>query len=261
MSAESVVITGASSGIGRELAKCFAADGSRLVLIARHRHALQSLADDLRMSHKTHSEVLPADLAEPGAPSRIFEHLRSNGTRVDVLVNNAGFGANGEFTELSLERQLQMVQVNVMALMHLTGLFLPAMLTRGRGGVLNVASTAALQAGPGMAVYYATKAFVLSFTEALTEEVAGKGVVVSSLCPGPTHTNFAEAAGARNSRLFTAAAMSAEEVARIGHRAFRRGKAIELPGLRNKLLAFSVRLAPRAVARRIAGFLNRGNHR
>jgi len=166
MSVETVLITGASSGIGRELAKCFAADGCRLVLLARKRHALQELADELRKAHKTQSEILPADLTEPSAPGNIFAHLQRHGTKVDVLVNNAGFGAQGQFAQLPADRQLDMLQVNITALTHLTRLLLPAMISRRHGGVLNVASTAAFQPGPGMAVYYATKAFVLSFTVA-----------------------------------------------------------------------------------------------
>src|SRR5262245_23354707 len=165
MTSEIVLVTGASSGIGLELAKCFAAEGCRLILVARKRSALQALADDLRRKRKTQSEIVTADLGEAGAPTRIFDHLQTNGTKVDVLVNNAGFGAHGPFMELLLEGQLDMVQVNVTAMTHLTRLFLPGMIQRKRGGVLNVASTAAFQPGPGMAVYYATKAFVLSFTE------------------------------------------------------------------------------------------------
>src|SRR5262245_27804137 len=155
MTSEIVLVTGASSGIGLELAKCFAAEGCRLILIARKRSALQALADDLRQKHKTQSEVITADLAEPGAPARILEHLKTNGTKVDILVNNAGFGAHGPFVELPLERQLSMVQVNVTALIHLSRLILPGMIQRRRGGILNVASTAAFQPGPGMVVYYA----------------------------------------------------------------------------------------------------------
>src|SRR5438477_8802051 len=197
---ETILVTGASSGIGRELAKCFAADGSRLILLARKRDALQELADELRQAHETQSEIFPADLAAPGTPTRIFEHLKVHGTKVDVLVNNAGFGAQGAFAELPIDRQLEMLQVNVVAVTHLTSLLLPGMIERRRGGVLNVASTAAFQPGPGMSVYYATKAFVLSFSEAITEELAGKGVTVTALCPGPTETNFAAAANARFSR-------------------------------------------------------------
>jgi len=251
MSVETVLVTGASSGIGRELARCFAAEGCRMILVARKRQALESLAEELRGASKTHSEVLPADLAEPAAPARIFGHLESQGTRVDVLVNNAGFGARGTFAQLSLERQLEMVQVNVTALTRLTGLFLPGMIARRRGGILNVASTAAFQPGPGMAIYYATKAYVLSLSEALGEELIGTGVTVSTLCPGPTKTNFTAVAGERASRFLLRAAMSAEDVAPIGHQGFRQGRFVVVPGLRNRLLAFGTRLGPRVLVRKI----------
>lgn len=260
MNAETVLITGASSGIGRELARCFAAEGCRLVLVARKRQALEALADELRKAHKTQSEVLSADLAQAGTPVRIFTHLETNGTRVDVLVNNAGFGARGRFAELPVERQVEMVQVNVTALTHLARLFLPGMIARHRGGILNVASTAAFQPGPGMAVYYATKAYVLALSEAVAEETAGTGVIVTALCPGPTETHFVEVAGARGSRLFNRMAMSAESVAQLGHRAFRRGRFLKVTGFRNQLLAFSTRLAPRAVVRKIAKYLNRASY-
>jgi len=257
MTPETVLITGASSGIGKELARCFAADGSRLVLVARGGGALEALADELRKTRKADARVLVADLAEPEAPTRILGHLQNAGLKVDVLVNNAGFGAQGRLAELPLDRQLHMVQVNVTALTHLTRLFLPGMVERRRGGVLNVASTAAFQPGPHMAVYYATKAFVLSFSEALAEEVAGTGVSVTALCPGPTRTGFGEAAQIRSSRLVGLNRMSAASVAEIGHRAFRRGRVVAVPGLRNRLLAFSVRLSPRSAARKVAGALNK----
>ena len=256
MSVETVLVTGASSGIGLELAKCFAAEGCRMILLARKRQALESLAEELRRDCKTHSEILPADLAEPAAPARIFAHLESQGTRVDVLVNNAGFGARGAFARLSLARQLEMVQVNLTALTHLTGLFLPGMIARRRGGILNVASTAAFQPGPGMAVYYATKAYVLSFSEALGEELAGTGVRVSALCPGPTDTNFTAVAGERPSKLFLHAAMSATEVARAGHQGYRQGRLVVVPGWRNRLLSLGARLGPRALVRKVAKRLN-----
>ncbi len=253
-------MTGASSGIGRELARCFAADGCRMILLARKRQALESLAEELRRAYKTHSDVLPADLVEPAAPARIFAHLESQGTRVDVLVNNAGFGARGKFAELPLERQLQMVQVNLTALTHLAGLFLPGMLARRRGGILNVASTAAFQPGPGMAIYYATKAYVLSFSEALGEELLGTGLTVSTLCPGPTETNFTAVAGGRSSKFFLRAAMSAQEVARIGHQGFRQGRFVVVPGFRNRLLAFGTRLGPRNMVRKIAKRFNAASY-
>jgi hypothetical protein len=260
VSVETVLVTGASSGIGRELARCFAADGSRMVLVARSGGPLNALADELKAAPKSQVQVLTADLAEPRAPDRIFGHLRTAGIKVDVLVNNAGFGAYGAFAELPLERQMEMVQVNLTALTHLTRLFLPGMIERRRGGVLNVASTAAFQPGPGMAVYFATKAYVLSLSEAVAEELAGTGVTVTALCPGPTQTNFAAAANTRNPPVYTRTAMSAEAVARLGHQAFRRASVVAITGFRNRLLAFSVRLAPRSVARKIAQRFNAASH-
>jgi hypothetical protein len=256
MAPETVLITGASSGIGKELARLFAADGSRLVLVARTGGALESLADALREAHKVDARVFVLDLARPESPTQLLTQLQNHGLKVDVLVNNAGFGAQGRFAELPLERQLEMVQVNITALTHLTRLLLPDMIKRRRGGVLNLASTAAFQPGPLMAVYYATKAYVLSFSEALAEEAAGTGVTITALCPGPTETGFGETAQMKTSRLSRLPKMSAQKVAEIGHQAFRRGRVVAVTGTRNRLLAFSVRLAPRAVARKIAGAIN-----
>jgi short-subunit dehydrogenase len=260
MVAETVLITGASSGIGLELANCFAADGSRLILVARNGSALESLAEELRLNHKIEAQVFAADLALPETPNRIFAQLQEAGHKVDVLVNNAGFGAQGPFAQLPLDRQLSMLQVNITALTHLTRLFLPGMIERRRGGVLNVSSTAAFQPGPLMAIYYATKAYVLSFSEAIAEEVRESGLTVTALCPGPTHTNFTAAANMQNSNLFKLGAMSAEAVARIGHDAFRRGRCVAVAGLRNKLAVFLVRLAPRSVVRKITHRLNVAGH-
>lgn len=254
---ETVLITGASSGIGRELARLFAADGSRLVLVARNREQLESLAASLHQAHGTQSHVLVSDLAEAAAPDEIAAQLSRNDLPVDVLVNNAGFGVAGTFAELDLDRQMQMIQVNVAALVRLSGLLVPAMQERRRGGVLNVASTAAFQPGPNLAVYFASKAFVLSFSEALHEELAGSGVTVTCLAPGPTATDFAARAKLEHSRLFRRNVMDALAVARAGHRAFRRGRALVVPGWMNKLTAFAVRLGPRSVVRRIAGQLPR----
>jgi len=260
MSVETVLVTGASSGIGRELAKYFAADGCRLILLARNLPALQTLADELKSAHQTHSEIVGMDLAQGDAPARLYEQLQSSGITIDVLVNNAGFGAQGQFAQLPLERQLEMVQVNVAAVTHLSRLFLPGMIERRRGGILNVASTAAFQPGPGLAVYYATKAYVLSFSEAVAEEISGTGVTVTALCPGPTETKFAAAAGTRFSKRFDRMAMSGEAVARIGHRAFRRGRVVAIAGWQNRLLSFSVRLSPRLVVRKIVKRLNRASY-
>ena len=254
---ETVLVTGASSGIGLELAKCFAADGSRLVLVARNTEALQSLADELCRSHNIEASVLTADLSLRETPERIFKELQGRGTTVDVLVNNAAFGAWGKFTGLPLQRQLEMLQVNVTALIELTGLFLPDMVRRRRGGILNVASVAGFVPGPGMAVYYATKACVLSFTEALAEELAGTNVTVTALCPGPTITNFGKAANIdKEARMLRMARMSAEAVARYGHRAFRKKKVVAVPGLQNRLLILLARCAPRFIVRKMAGISN-----
>jgi len=256
MSVETVLVTGASSGIGLELARCFAADGCRLVLIARKGNVLEEVAAELRKAHKIQAQVFTADLAQPEAPVRLLAHLQSAGLKVDVLVNNAGFGAQGKFAELPLERQLAMLQVNITSLTHLTGLLLPGMIERRRGGVLNVASTAAFQPGPGMAVYYASKAYVLSFSEALAEELAGTGVTVTAVCHGPTTTNFGIAANMKTLGLVQKVSMTAEAVARQGHRAYRDGKVVVINGFRNAFPAFLVRLLPRAVVRKIARRLN-----
>jgi uncharacterized protein len=255
-SVETVLITGASSGIGLELARCFAADGCRLVLVSRKGDALEALATELRKAHKIQAQVFTADLAHPESPVRLLAHLHSAGLKVDVLVNNAGFGLQGRFAVLPLARQLEMLQVNITSLTYLTGLLLPGMIERRRGGILNVASTAAFQPGPGMAVYYATKAYVLSFSEALAEELAGTGVTVTASCPGPTATNFGTAANMNTLGLVKKVSMTAESVAQISHRAFRRGSVVAITGFRNQFPAFLVRLFPRAAVRKITRRLN-----
>jgi short-subunit dehydrogenase len=254
---ETVLITGASSGIGLELARCFAADGCRLVLLARNTEALETLAKELRQVHKIEALVLTADLSLPETPAHIFKELQGRGVRVDVLVNNAGFGANGTFAGLPLQRQLEMIQVNITALTNLTGLFLPGMIERRRGGVLNVGSLAGFLPGPGMAIYYATKAYVLSFTEALAEELAGTGLAVTALCPGPTSTNFGNISHGKRARRLNTPRMSAATVARHGHRAFRKGKLLAIPGWQYQFVAFLVRIMPRWGVRKMAGLFNR----
>lgn len=257
MQSETVLITGASSGIGLELARCFAADKCRLVLVARNTEALQSLADELRRAHGIQTMVLTADLSQPETPARVFNELQQAGVTVDVLVNNAGFGAHGAFAGLPLRLQLEMIQVNVAALTELTGLFLPGMIERKRGGVLNVGSVAGFVSGPGMAVYFATKAYVLSFTEALAEELAGTGLTVTGLCPGPTATNFGHVARGEKERQFKSPKMSAEAVARCGHRAFRSRRVLAIPGLQNHFLIFLTRITPRRFQRKTVKSLNK----
>ena len=254
---ETVLITGASSGIGLELAKCFAGDGCRLVLVARNATALQSLARELQQTHKIETRVLTADLSLPETPKRIFNELRESGVTVDVLVNNAGFGALGAFAELPLQRQLEMLRVNISALTELTGLFLPGMIQRQRGGILNVGSVAGFEPGPGMAIYHATKAYVLSFTEALAEELIDTNLTVTALCPGPTTTNFGKVANFLKERqLKKIPKMSAEKVAQYGHDAYRKGRVLAIPGLSNHFLVFLVRIMPRRYVRKIAKLFN-----
>jgi uncharacterized protein len=256
-SSEVVLITGASSGIGLELAKCFAADKSDLVLVARNTEALEKLAKELQGAHGIKVRVMTADLSLPEVPKRIFHELSAQNISVDILVNNAGFGLHGEFVDLPLARQLEIIHVNITALTELTGWFLPGMIQRRRGGILNVGSVAGFLPGPNMAVYYASKAFVLSFTEALAEETSGTGLNISVLCPGPTESNFGQVARGGRPRQVERPKMSAQTVARVGHLKFREGKTIIVPGISNKLLVFSPRIAPRKLARRV---IKRYNH-
>ena len=254
---ETVLITGASSGIGLELAKCFAADGSDLILTARSTDALEKLAAELRKEFSIQATVLTADLVQSEAPANIFSEVKGRGLTVDVLVNNAGFGLHGAFAGLPLKRQMEIVAVNVAALVELTGLFLPGMIARKSGGILNVGSVAGFVPGPNMAVYFASKAFVLSFSEALHEELRGSGVHVTDLCPGPTETNFSEVARGHHQRQRPVKKMSAAVVAEIGHEDFRNAKNLSIPGAGNKFLSFAPRFGPRAVIRRAVGRLNR----
>ena len=249
---ETVLITGASSGIGLELAKCFAADKAHLILVARNTAAMESLAVELRRDHQIEVHIITADLTLTESPQKIHDELKGRGLLVDVLVNNAGFGLHGGFAELPLLRQLEIIQVNVAALVALTGLFVPGMIERNRGGVLNVGSVAGFFAGPNMAVYYASKAFVQSFSEALHEELRGTGVSVTNLCPGPTETNFSQTARGYHTRQKSVGKMSAAAVARIGYEDFRRDKCVSVTGWKNKLLAgIGTTVLPRSVARKL----------
>jgi len=254
--AETVLITGASSGIGLELARCFAADKSNLLLLARNTAALEKLAAELRHDHGIKVDVLTADLAAPESPAKIFSDLQGRGITVDVLVNNAGFGLHGAFADLPLKQQLEIVTVNVSALVELTGLFLPAMVKQKRGGILNVGSVAGFIPGPHMAVYYASKAFVLSFSESLYEELRGTGVHVTNLCPGPTESNFSQVARLHHARKAQVKKMTAAVVARIGHADYRRAAHLSIPGLSNKILTKLPRILPRAAVRRLVGHYN-----
>jgi len=252
---ESVLITGASSGLGVALARLFAAEGCDLILVARREEQLRALAAELGESHGTRCRVEAVDLADPGTPARLVTRLHGDGLQVDVLVNNAGFGLRGAHTALDADRQLAMVQLNVGAVTALTRLLLPGIRERGRGGILNVASVAGFLPGPRMAVYYASKAYVLSFSEALAEELRDSRVVVSCLCPGPVRTGFAAVAGLDKSPTFQRFARDAEETARAGHAGFRAGKVVVLPGWFARLSVLLVRLAPRSLVRWASGKL------
>jgi uncharacterized protein len=249
------LITGASTGIGRALAREFASHGHDLVLVARREDALREVSREL----KSRVHLIAMDLARPGAGLALVNELAARQLQIDVVVNNAGFGLNGEFTDLPLDRQLEMIQLNVMTLTELTRLLLPGMRQRGQGGVLNVASTAGFQPGPLMAVYYATKAYVLSLTEAIAEELAGSGVKVTCLCPGPTQTEFAARADMERTPLFRGGVMTGEEVARRGYEGWMGGQVIVVPGLANRLRVLTVKLSPRAMVRRAVKGLNRSH--
>jgi short-subunit dehydrogenase len=253
---QTALITGASGGIGLELARLLAANHFNLILVARSAEKLGALAAELRRQHKIDAVAVPIDLADPAAPEELFHVLDEQRIFIDVLVNNAGFGTHGSFAQSDPALELQMLQVNITALVHLTRLFLPNMIANQRGRILNVASTAAFQPGPFMAGYYASKAFVLSFSQAVASELQGSGVTVTALCPGPTNTGFQARAGVAETPLFKANTMTSAEVARIGYEATMKGKPIAIAGLKNRLLAFSTRLAPRSVATSIARKLN-----
>jgi len=228
------LITGASTGIGCELAKLFAADGWHLVLVARNEARLQQVAAELRAAHHIDATVLAKDLSVSSAPAEIFESLRN--VPISALVNNAGFGWQGPFASGELKVSLDMMRVNLDALVQLTHLFLQPMLARGAGRILNVASTAAFQPGPFTDIYYASKAFVYSFSVALAEELAGTGVTVTTLCPGATRTEFHERAGMQRS-LRWLPLMEADDLARIGYRGLMRGKRVVIPGTMNRITA------------------------
>jgi hypothetical protein len=245
-STQTALITGASGGIGYELAKLFAKDHYNLVLVARSGEKLNQLASELQTQHGIRVTVVPVDLAEPATPRFLFDQLRRERVDVDILVNNAGFGVFGEFSQMSEAEVLDQIQLNITALTRLTKLFLAPMLERGAGRIMNVASTAAFQPGPLMAVYYATKAYVLSFSEALANELRGSGVTVCCFCPGATHTGFAKRAGLEGSRLFKQiGATNVEAVARDGYRGLMSSRTLVISGMHNRLVAESVRFAPR----------------
>jgi short-subunit dehydrogenase len=255
---ETALVTGATSGIGKELSRLFAQNGFDLVMIARDRPRLEHIAMQLRDDFGISADTIPKDLSHPAAPEEILSELRSKSIHIDVLVNNAGFNEYGPFNETDMQRELQMIQVNMVSLTCLTKLLLPGMLRQNHGRVLNVGSTGSFAPGPLNAVYCATKAYVLSFSDALSEELRDTGVTVTTLCPGPTKTNFARRAEMEDAKIFQGSLMDARRVSEIGYQALMDGKTSVIAGTANKLLVFSLRFMPRNMVARISrGMMSR----
>jgi short-subunit dehydrogenase len=248
---KTALITGASGGIGYELALLFARDGFDCILVARSQDKLNAMAARMESEFRVKTLVLPKDLSKPSAVDEIYEEISAATMPVDLLVNNAGFPVFGLFTETELKTELEMLQVNVVALTALTKLFLRGMLERRYGRILNLASTAAFEPGPLMAVYYASKAYVLSFSEALANELRGTGVTVTTLAPGPTRTGFQKRGQLEDSRLVQGEIADARSVALAGYRGLMAGKTLVIPGFTNKLIPWIVRVSPRGVVTRV----------
>jgi len=250
------LITGASSGLGTELAKLFARDKHNLVLVARSIHKLQELATELTTTFGISVTVLGKDLSSPDQVSEIYNELQIKGISIDFLVNNAGFGDYAFFAECDWKKQEEMIQVNILALTKLTHLFLPQMIARKYGKILNIASTAAFQPGPTMSVYFASKAFVLHFSEAISNELEDAGITVTALCPGAFESGFQAAAVLEESRLVKGKKLpSSAEIAAFGYKHFLKGTKVAIPGLMNNIMANSVRFSPRSWVLKIARYM------
>lgn len=248
---KTALITGATSGLGYEFVKLFANDGYNLVLVARNGQKLDEIRESFKNIEVT---AIPKDLSVPGAAKEVFQDVDKQGIEIDILVNNAGFGLLGKFDELDIYKQLEMIQLNITALTELTYYILPKMKQRNSGRIMNVASTAAFQPGPLMAVYYATKAFVLSLSEALVEELKGSNVTVTTLCPGATKTNFGAVASLEGTKLFSRA-MASDMVAKTGYEALMSGKRVIITGGLNKAGALGAKFMPRSMAAKIAKYV------
>lgn len=257
-SGRNALVTGASRGIGLELSTLLARTGYNLILVSRNGKALRETAANLARMYGISVLPMPADLSDPSSPERIFRGVSRAAIPVDILINNAGFGVFGPFVHNAIRDELGMMQVNMVALAHLTRLFLPDMVRRKYGRILNVASTAAFEPGPLMATYYATKAYVLSFSTAIAEELRGTGVTVSTLCPGPTPTGFQERAGVKGIFLMSAISPTVEQVARAGFEGMMKGKSVIVPGVANKIGSVAPRFAPQSVAARFVKIIQKG---
>jgi uncharacterized protein len=247
-SKETALITGAAAGIGYELASVFARDGYNLVLVDKDENKLVNVADEFKSKFNILITTIVKDLSLTTSPLEIYSELQAAGINVDFLVNNAGFGRHGFFTDIDLKSELDMLQVNLVSLTHLTKLFVRDMVKRGKGKVLNVASTAAFQPGPLMAVYFATKAYILSFSEAIANELEGTGVTVTVLCPGPTVSSFHQVTGMAETELVKGKKfMDAATVAKVGYQGLMANKTVVIPGVKNKILVEVVRFFPRSL--------------
>jgi uncharacterized protein len=254
---ETVLITGASGGIGKELAKLFAKDGFNLVLVARSNENLMKVKKEIELNNSITIHTFSKDLSKESEIITLKEEISNHTIQIDYLINNAGFGLFGEFIDTDLKEELNMIDLNIRTVTHLTKIFLPGMVERNNGGVMNIASTAAFQPGPLMTVYYATKAYVLSFTEALQNEMKGTNVKISAICPGATETNFGSRANLNESKLFQSGLSDVKEVAKTSYDGFMNGKTIVIPGLTNKFLASSVRFMPRKMVTSIVRKIQR----
>lgn len=251
MNNKTALITGASGGFGLDFAHRFARDGHNVIIVARSKDKLESIAAELSAEYGIIATPLVYDLTDPTSPQKLYDDVTARDIQVDFLVNNAGFAAYGEFYELDLERQTNMIQINITTLTHLTRLFLPQMIERQSGKVLNVASTAAFMPGPLMAVYYASKSYVLSFTEALAKELENTGVTATVLCPGPTATGFQSRADMENSKLVQGNLMRSEDVVNQGYEAMMNARAVYIPGWMNRIQAMLPRFLPRGAVRQL----------
>jgi short-subunit dehydrogenase len=256
---KTVLITGASSGIGLELARIFASKGYNLIIVARNLIELSRLKNELNEKYKVFVEEIEKDLSVPGAAKEVYEEVKSINFDVDILVNNAGFGDFGFFQNSDWAKQERMINVNMLALTQLTWLYLPEMITKGSGKIMNVASTAAFQPGPLMSVYYASKAYVLFFTEAIANELEGTGVTVTALCPGPTKSGFQKVANVENSKMMNGKSIpDSKAVAEYGYKALMKGKRVAIHGVVNKELAFFSRRIPKGMILKTVRKINEG---
>lgn len=253
-----VLITGATTGIGYELAKLYANDGNNLILVARDEEKLEKVKEELMLLYNISVYSISLDLSEDNSCEKLLSFVDKKNITVDILINNAGLGSFGYLSEIEREKELNLIDVNVRALTELTKMFLPIMISHGEGAIMNVASTAAFCAGPKMAAYYASKAYVLNFTEAIYEELKGTGIRISCLCPGPVSTGFQDKAGIRKKESAKKALMTPKKVAEVAYRDFKKGKLIIIPGFKNKVIIAVNKIIPRSLSRKIILMMNKG---